>query len=32
MLSLGREPLTPTDVVFDALWTIWTRTLYGATD
>jgi AcrR family transcriptional regulator len=29
MLSLGREPLTPTDVVFDALWTIWTRTLYG---
>ena len=23
MLSLGREPLTPTDVVFDALWTIW---------
>jgi AcrR family transcriptional regulator len=30
MLSLGREPLTPTDVVFDALWTIWTRTLYGA--
>jgi TetR/AcrR family transcriptional regulator, ethionamide resistance regulator len=32
MLSLGREPLTPTDVVFDALWTIWTRTLYGSTD
>src|SRR4051812_18914572 len=29
VLSLGREPLTPTDVVFDALWTIWTRTLYG---
>jgi AcrR family transcriptional regulator len=29
MLSLGRDPTTPTDVVFDALWTIWTRTLYG---
>jgi AcrR family transcriptional regulator len=29
MLSLGRDPVTPTDVVFDALWTIWTRTLYG---
>ena len=30
VLSLGREPMTPSDVVFDALWTIWTRTLYGA--
>src|SRR5215207_9697867 len=29
MLSMGREPMTPTDVVFDTLWTIWTRTLYG---
>jgi TetR/AcrR family transcriptional regulator, ethionamide resistance regulator len=29
MLSLGREPMTPTDVVFDTLWTIWTRVLYG---
>src|SRR5262245_9635924 len=27
MLSLGgRERVTPTDVVFDTLWTIWTRT------
>jgi TetR/AcrR family transcriptional regulator, ethionamide resistance regulator len=32
MLSLGREPLTPEDVVFDTLWTIWTRTLYGTGD
>jgi AcrR family transcriptional regulator len=29
MLSLGRDPTTATDVVFDTLWTIWTRTLYG---
>jgi TetR/AcrR family transcriptional regulator, ethionamide resistance regulator len=28
MLSMGREPMTPSDVVFDTLWTIWTRTLY----
>jgi AcrR family transcriptional regulator len=28
MLSMGREPMTPRDIVFDTLWTIWTRTLY----
>src|SRR3954451_6145263 len=29
MLSLGREPVTPTEVVFETLWTIWVRVLHG---
>jgi AcrR family transcriptional regulator len=28
-LSLGREPLTPREVVADTLATLWTRVLYG---
>jgi hypothetical protein len=30
MLSLGREPMTPTDVVLETLWTIWMCVLHGA--
>jgi hypothetical protein len=30
MLSLGREAMTPTEVVLETLWTIWGRVLHGA--